>query len=202
MKTFTASRTSFCFMSVRSGRKQKGSMSEGVFRDQIIRYGDYRKKIYNGITVSFESFLESNMAYVRVQSGVFMGNGWEDCNLFGMELSDVLSEMDRFVRCSMGGVRLKRAELDQSGFRECTCTGSIWEQAVLKGCSFTDCNFRGAYFEKAVMKKTRFLNCAFDGVCMTGVSMSQVLFQNCVFTGTGPALPGGCRLKGCVYKEQ
>lgn len=159
-------------------------MSEVVYRDQIIRYGDYRKKVYDRITVSFESFLESNMAYVRVRGGIFMGNGWEDCNLFGMELSDVLSE------------------LEQAVFRECTCAGSVWEQAVLKGCCFVGCNFRGAYFENTVMKKTRFLDCAFDGVRMTGVSMSQVLFQNCVFTGAGPALPGGCRLKGCVYKEQ
>lgn len=202
MRAFTAAQASSAGCLYKSRRKQKDSMSEVVYRDQIIRYGDYRKKVYDRITVSFESFLESNMAYVRVRGGIFMGNGWEDCNLFGMELSDVLSELDRLVRCSLGSARLKRAELEQAVFRECTCAGSVWEQAVLKGCCFAGCNFRGAYFENTVMKKTRFLDCAFDGVRMTGVSMSQVLFQNCVFTGAGPDLPGGCRLKGCVYKEQ
>lgn len=202
MRTHLTGAGSGLFVPVRTGRKQPETMSGIVYRDQIIRYGDYRKRAYDGITVCFDSFLDSNMAYVRIRGGSFAGNGWEDCNLFGMELSDVVSEMDRFDRCSMGGIRLKKVELDQDRFQNCVCAGGFWEQALLRKCSFTGCNFRGVHFEQTVVERSRFRNCVFDAGSMAGVSMSQVVFQNCVFVGHMPVLPKGCRLKRCVYEEQ
>ena len=63
-------------------------MADWVFQNAIVREQSFRGKSYQDAVGKFSSFLEVNMAYVQMERGVFVEDGWEDCNLLGLIILD------------------------------------------------------------------------------------------------------------------
>ena len=158
-------------------------------RTEIFQYHNFLNKNNNNLKAAYFlifsqlncSFLKINLAYVRMERGDFVGDGWEDCNLFGLQLLDGRMEREEFLRCSMGNTRFERMEL--SGVRFCSVAfmGSVWRNVTIKKGKFKNCNFRGMCFIESVIEKTTFQGCVFDKMDMKEVTMSKVVFVDCVF---------------------
>ncbi len=156
-------------------------MADWVFQNAIVREQSFRGKSYQDAVGKFSSFLEVNLAYVQMERGDFVGDGWEDCNLFGLQLLDGRMEREEFLRCSMGNTRFERMELSEVRFCSVAFMGSVWRNVTIKKGKFKNCNFRGMCFIESVIEKTTFQGCVFDKMDMKEVTMSKVVFVDCVF---------------------
>lgn len=170
-----------------------------VFRDAIVRRQSFQGRSYRNVEVTFSSFLEVNLAYVQMEKGYFLGDGWEGCNLFGFGLLEGRMEREEFLKCSMGNTRFRRVKLCGVRFSSVVFMGSVWEKVMVKKGRFKDCNFRGMRFWETVMEETVFRDCVFDNTDMEGIKMSEVVFINCVFLRGQEVPTSGCRIKNCRF---
>jgi len=181
-----------------AGRVREVSAADFTGRGAIIRGEDYRGRSFERADVRFCSFLETNMAYMEVCGGGFVGNGWEDCSLFAWKLAGVVMEMERFQRCSMGGTGFAGLRMEGVRFRDCTFAGSVWTGTAVSKGRFENCNFRGMRFAKGSIEKTTFQNCVFDRTDLSAVRMRRVRFCGCVFRNMERMPEEGCGFKDCV----
>ncbi len=172
-----------------------------MFRNVIVRGEEFGRRVYTRALVRFSSFIRVNLAYVKIDGGSFVGNGWERCNLFGMQLSEAQVERDQFIYCSMGSSKWKRTTLEGVEFCETACTGSIWREVTMENCHFQKCNLRGMCFRDSVMEQVVFLECIFDDTDMEKVRMSGVLFIDCMFQGKQKLPQTGYQLKNCRFER-
>lgn len=170
-------------------------MVDFVFRDAIVRRQSFQGGSYQDVAVTFSSFLEVNLAYAQMERGYFLGDGWEECNLFGLQLLDGRMEREEFLKCSMGNTRFKRVELYGVWFSSVVFMRSVWEKMTVKRGKFKNCNFRGMRFLETIIEKTIFRDCVFDNTDMEEIKMSEVVFVNCVFLRGQKVPASGCKIK-------
>ena len=173
-----------------------------VYRGQIIRNEDFRRRYYEKANIQFCSVLHTNLSGSRIRDrGAFIGNGWYGCSFSGSDYSGIRMVMEEYKGCVLGNSVFRYVQMVELQAEGCNYTGSRWYDSEFCKCAFRGCCFRKTGFLRGRIDETTFLDCVFDEALLEGTELSGVIFRNCFFRAQKEERPDGCSFQNCTFEK-
>ena len=141
--------------------------------DQIERF------TFTAMRLNHSNFLGHNLSKLQMQSAIFDGTDFRDCNFYGSDLrgsSFKKCQMDRIdlsfarlcplkftrpdggerlQRCDLSGVSMRYATMEEVDLRDCIMMGVDLSNSILKGCDLRRADLTGAILKDTVFEDVK-----------------------------------------------